>query len=118
MGGVSHTGLAAIIRELQRSALPCDSKIDKHVLQAVTLAEFDALRHVVPMPSDGGGEGFNWDMLDPNRLFATMAAEPGTFRDCVAAAIANHPPSRDQPWSLIVAFDEFAPGNKLNASAN
>ena len=58
------------------------------------------------------GRPFQWQVLHPSRLFASLASMD-TLQDALAAAIARTPPSQQHPWHLLVGFDEFVPGNKL-----
>ncbi len=55
-----------------------------------------------------------WEFADPNKLLASAVNESPGLRGLFAAAIARKPPSFDRPWSLIIGFDEFVPGNKLS----
>ncbi len=52
--------------------------------------------------------------MDPNRLLAaTIDVSPG-LRALFLEAVSRSPPSLEHPWSLVVGFDEFTPGDKLN----
>ena len=64
------------------------------------------------VPLEGGGS-FEWEFLSPTKLLAFRIQADADFQRMVAAAISSTPPSLGSPWSLVVGFDEFAPGNKL-----
>ena len=46
-------------------------------------------------------------------MFATMVSESAPLQQLLKKALRESPSSRERPWSLVVGFDEFVPGNKL-----
>ena len=68
------------------------------------------------MPSKDGGEPIVWETLEPSRLWCELIASSPRLSALIAVAIGERPPSPTSPWHLIIAFDEFAPGNKLNVN--
>ena len=45
-----------------------------------------------------------------------MVKENESLAKLFLEAASAWPPSPDQPWRLVIGFDEFAPGNKLNVN--
>jgi hypothetical protein len=70
------------------------------------------VRCVETMPLTVGGS-FEWEFADPGKLLANMVARSPALNNLFAETASRHPPSPDRPWSLVVGFDEFTPGNKL-----
>jgi len=67
---------------------------------------------VEDLPLDKGGT-FAWKYADPCELLMMVVSEAPLLSECFKHAAARSPPSRDRPWSLVLAWDEFCPGNKL-----
>jgi hypothetical protein len=61
------------------------------------------------------GSHIEWEFVDPNRMFAEAVDHSPGLAAMVSDAVRLSPPSMARPWSLIVGFDEFVPGNKLQA---
>jgi len=73
---------------------------------------FDDAKFVIKLPTDDGGE-FAWELVDPNPMFASVAAVNERWASLIKAAVAERPPTIDNKWSLILGYDEFSPGNTL-----
>ena len=67
---------------------------------------------VEDVPLSNGGT-FAWKYADPCKLLMMVMAEAPLLSECFKHAAARKKPSPDRPWSLVVAWDEFCPGNKL-----
>lgn len=91
------------------ACVKCSVRLCKHNSQQ---HRFRAVRHTLQMPLTAGGT-FTWEFADPNALLASMVAHSRQLNALFTEAVRRSPPSLDKPWSLVVAFDEFAPGNKL-----
>jgi hypothetical protein len=61
------------------------------------------------------GSHIDWEFADPNRLLAEAVDHSPGLAAMISDAVRRSPPSMARPWSLIVGFDEFVPGNKLQA---
>jgi hypothetical protein len=70
------------------------------------------VRCVETMPLTTGGT-FEWEFADPGKLLANMVDRSPALNLLFAEAASKHPPSIERPWSLVVGFDEFTPGDKL-----
>lgn len=112
VGGISNVGLSELLSSLKSEYDGLDVKSSVRSIAEVNQARFAELRAEISLPLSGGGE-FCWELLNPNKLLSFMVdscpSVAGVFRE----ALARTPPRADRPWSLIVGFDEFAPGNKL-----
>ena len=75
---------------------------------------FVSLRHIEHVPLAHGGN-FEWEFADPNRLLASIVEHSPGLTAMYADAVRRSPPSMEHPWSLVVGFDEFTPGNKLQS---
>ena len=61
------------------------------------------------------GSEWVWEYADPNLLLANIVNDSPGLNAISQAAVAKHPPSLRSPWSLVLGFGEFSPGNKLQA---
>ena len=82
------------------------------VLRAARLERFDAVMRTIEVETDDGGT-WTWPLCQPNLLFAIMASESAPFQQLIRESLRASPCSRERPWNLLVGFDEFVPGNKL-----
>ncbi len=86
-----------------------------HDLRRSHLDLFADLRKVLLVPLVGGGE-LQWEVLDyPKSLNHFVQLSLGLQR-VYRNALMQNPPSSHRPWSVCIAFDEFVPGNKLQAT--
>ena len=82
-------------------------------MQPRSWVRFAILAFAINMPKADSPETVEWTMLDPNRLLVEMGHSSARVNAVWAEAWAANPPSQARPWSLVLGFDEFAPGNKL-----
>jgi hypothetical protein len=115
VGGVSISGLAQILSRI--AAAPEIAEETAYSLQSAILDLFSRLRKVSKLPLRGGGE-LEWEVLDFSKTLPALLRESAELRNLYAAAVARSRPSAAQPWSAAVAFDEFCPGNKLQAAVD
>ena len=52
-------------------------------------------------------------MCHPGLLLSCAVAESPSLQRLFRDALRIRPCSREAPWSLVVGYDEFVPGNKL-----
>ena len=71
----------------------------------------------IEVEREGGGT-WQWPLCQPNLLFSTLVAESAQLQQVIEEALRTSPGTRDRPWHLIVGFDEFVPGNKLQLQPN
>lgn len=73
---------------------------------------FDGLKTTLKLDLIKGGS-HDWTVADVGLLLPRLISESGALQSAYASAVRTRPPTSQQPWNLIVAWDEFAPGNKL-----
>lgn len=108
-GGISISGLTDLLATLR--ANPVGDSTSIHYLREANAVEFDQLRRVVALPRVGGGT-VDWEFADPNKLLARAVERSPMLSKLYADALKQHPSSPQQPWRLIVGFDEFMPGQR------
>ena len=59
------------------------------------------------------GSHFDWSMAHPGLLMSLVLEETPALQELFARGLRKHPNTQDSPWSLVIGFDEFAPGDKL-----
>ena len=112
-GGVSISGSQRILRELGQSEVDVRD-LSTRQASVINHSTFDQLSHVEEVPTVDGGT-WQWELVDPSRLLSRLVSESPPLAELYAAACSSSPPSQASPWRLIVGFDEFTPGNKLQA---
>ena len=80
--------------------------------RAVDSELFDHMVHVIDVPLEDGTV-FQWEMLHPGRLLSCMVRDCPALQDMIGEAANRREPTESCPWSLVIGFDEFVPGNKL-----
>lgn len=119
VGGVSNRGLAEILKELRQHAKDCSlDGVGQWAVESEYHAKFDSLCHHVDMPLKGGLDSWRWSFVDPNKLLSHIVEASTLLTDLFSSAARRCPPSPQKPWSLVIGFDEFAPGNKLKVDNN
>ena len=76
-------------------------------------AKYESLHQVINLPLQDGGS-FKWELCHPGLPLTRIVSESAALQAAFKSALQRHPCSSDQPWRLLVAFDEHIPGNKLN----
>ena len=103
----TKSGLAEILRIMRR---PDE---ETRGLKALTTIERSIAQSTLQRRSYETDRGtiFDWPFACPALLLARLVQCPGLSRvwDC---ALREYPPSR-HCWRLMLAYDEFSPGNKL-----
>ena len=112
-GGATTRALQQIILRIREQPEILDSSRWK--LANANLEPFLRIRHVQPLKLRSGAS-FNWELCNPNRLLAYMVETCPRLNEMFCQAARNHVCSADQPWSLVIGFDEFCPGNKLKVN--
>jgi hypothetical protein len=59
------------------------------------------------------GDPWSWFYVDPCKLLTVLLTESVGLQGLYDGAWARTPATPQTPWSLLVAYDEFSPGNKL-----
>jgi hypothetical protein len=110
-GGVSIAGLAKVIAVLRGSG-SSGTQWDRIIMGDANSQVFHRIKcvDVVRMVS---GEPWSWFYIEPGKLLTAMLTESVGLQALFEGAWARSPATPQTPWSLLVAFDEFVPGNKL-----
>jgi hypothetical protein len=108
-GSISTAGLARLLDKLSSSTVPQLSRMD---LVRANMSIFDSVAHSIELDCLTGGPVL-WEFCDPNKLVAHVLANSESLQRVWAHAAEKNPPSPSRPWRLVLAFDEFSPGNKL-----
>ena len=103
----SDVELRRILQAREGSDAPTIKK-----LRAARYDRFDPVMRTIEVETDDGGT-WTWHLCQPNLLFATMVSESAPLQQLLRESLRSSPCSRDRPWNLLVGFDEFVPGNKL-----
>ena len=91
-----------------------DPDLGRHRVQQESHTSFDQIREEMTLPRSAGGEPVVWELCNPNLLMSDIIADSTHLQGLFADALARHPCTREQPWKLILAWDEYVPGDKLN----
>lgn len=102
----SASSLAAIMLELQGSNQSCN------YMSSVSHARFSTVCHEFALPKEGGGE-IRLELCDPMRLVYRLVEESEELQALFEWALRTTPNSDSAPWRLLIGFDEYTPGNKL-----
>ena len=103
----SDSELRRILQGREGSGAPSTKR-----LRAARFDRFDEVMRTIEVETDDGGT-WTWPLCQPNLLFAIMASESAPFQQLIRESLRASPCSRERPWNLLVGFDEFVPGNKL-----
>ncbi len=106
---MSIAGLAKLLPLASRATV---NEASSKQLRCANLDLFERLRKVLKVQLHSGG-ALDWEVLDFSKTLPFFLAASTTLRRLYTEAITKFPPSDARPWSAVVAFDEFCPGNKL-----
>ena len=59
------------------------------------------------------GDPVDWPMAHPGLLLQLVLTEKPALQEVFARGLRKHPNTKDSPWSIVIGFDEFSPGDKL-----
>lgn len=105
IGGISVSGLKTI---LERLACP----VDMSTLRRANREVFN-LHCVVEPLATTDGHPFAWQYLAPDSWMVALLDRKPHLNTLFAEAWRRRPATAERPWSLVLGFDEFVPGNKL-----
>jgi hypothetical protein len=107
-GGVSIDGLSKLLKQLH-----CDVA-SRSTLRRENDRVFAELCFREELPLHNGGS-WGWEFADPLKLLVARIEHSPEVARLFLDAVRRSPPSQEHPWSIVVGFDEFIPGNKLQA---
>jgi hypothetical protein len=107
-GGISIAGLTTVLDAVNPAAAPSNA-----ALRSCNMELFTKVRKVLRLPLSSGGH-LDWEILDMTKLLPSVLDTSDALRSLYEDAHVRRPSSSTNPWPVVVACDEFAPGNKLN----
>lgn len=113
IGGVSMSGLTQLLSRIRNQGDP--GSVSRFRLHTLNLERFSHMHNSFKIPMKGGGE-FVWETVDFTKALPALLECSAALAQVYADAFRRSPPSRDRPWSAVMSYDEFCPGNKLQAS--
>ena len=105
-------GLASLIATL-RGTDPSGIEWDRKVLGQANHQLFHRIKCVDDVRTLSG-TSWSWIYVDPCMLLTVLLTESAALQALYTEAWARSPATPRNPWSLLVAYDEFVPGNKLS----
>ncbi len=60
------------------------------------------------------GSVFTWEYAEPIHLIQLSLDASPELQNRYAETLRHHPGTREQPWTIVVGFDELVPGDKLS----
>jgi hypothetical protein len=108
-GGTSIQGLSQIFELLDGTTI---QRVSRSALNDANREVFGRHSFVEQLPLHDGSS-FAWELLDPNLWLTSLVGQSPVLHEIFRIATARFPPSEARPWRLVLGFDEFAPGNKL-----
>ena len=74
-------------------------------------ARYDLVKTSISLELNDGSWR-EWSVADPGLLLSMVLRERPELANLFAVGMDAHPCSSSLPWSIIVGFDEYTPGNK------
>ena len=108
-------GLRDIARRLLRTNdLPgvLGALASKKITEGSIKAALDGIVHTETLKLTDGSEE-QWDLCEPNLLLGRVIETCPALAEVYGQLANEHEPTPEDPWRLIVCFDEYTPGNKL-----
>lgn len=115
LGGVSDAALARILQSLH--AEPLDGNISRQAINRASGSSIADARATIRLPTDDGGV-FEWTYLQAHVVLTEAVRSSQGLTTAVEEAWARRPCSFEEPWSLVMYFDELTPGNVLRPQNN
>ena len=114
VGNVSIKGLAELVCRVRADR---GDRSEAHIRRLLNTANhriFNELACSVDLPLADCGTPWSWQYADPGALLAKITEASPEVAHAYRRAWDRAPSSPEAPWHLVVAFDEFIPGNKLS----
>ena len=110
LGRSTQEGLQEILRVVSANPEALDAK--RRDMYRASRDLLSGVKMTLEMPTLKG-PAFNWVFLHPGRLVTKLTEESSEISEIFATAFNKKKPTFNDPWTLVVGFDEFVPGNKL-----
>ena len=116
-GSISNAGLQFLLTRIKEN--PDLINVSRNELLEQFHARFDLVKTSISLELNDGSWR-EWPVADPGLLLSMVLQERPELANLFAVAMDAHPCSSSLPWSIIVGFDEYTPGNKtkLNNQKN
>ena len=75
-------------------------------------SRFEDVKISIPI-QQSNGVTWDWPIAHPGHLLTRLVSESVPLQSIFASRLALEPSAKSSPWDLVIAFDEFVPGNKL-----
>ena len=105
------SGLAQLISNLTDDNSTAEGL--RHSLRAQNRKIFDSICCTERLRYAASGKEAVWVFAEPGPLLALLVEKSAALTTLYEDAWARHPSSYGSPWSAVVGFDEFLPGNNL-----
>ena len=109
--GASSCALRKVIEALG------EERPSREALQAARTRKFRSLATTLHVETKDG-TGWDWTLCHPNLLLSQMVNESPSLQQIFSDALRARPCSKESPWNLVIGYDEFVPGNKLQVQAS
>lgn len=110
-GGVTDSALLKIARKIKANPI-LEGGFTHTQLKQAGAGVFDEVRHIEKLRMQDGTE-WMWELCEPNLLLSKLVRHSPRLQARYAAALAQFPCSMARPWSMVIALDEYTPGNAL-----
>ena len=108
--GISRSALERVVAKLCRRARGAESA--RTITRRAHDARFQHVEARLELPSVRG-DAFVWRLCHPARMLELLLAESEQLQLWFSEAWEQHPCTERTPWTLLIGWDEFVPGNKL-----
>ena len=108
-GSISNVGLQFLLTRVKEN--PDLMNVSRDELLEQFHARFDLVKTSISLELNDGSWR-DWSVADPGLLLSMVLRERPELANLFAVAMDAHPCSSSLPWSIIVGFDEYTPGNK------
>ena len=111
---ISQSELSTLLASLRNIDL--SESFSRRVVGEYVHERIQHLTHVFELDLQDHEQPFQWVILHPLKLLQELLDTSASLKEAYIEAANRSPLGPDRPWSLIIGFDEFAPGNKLKVN--
>jgi hypothetical protein len=112
---VSNAAMVDILNTIRKhpEVLENSSSVTRQDLDRLHEDHIRKVEKTLRLPHTTPGQHVDVTICDIGLLLHHLVSKRQGMQAMYASAIAAKPPSMENPWSLVVAFDEFTPGAQL-----
>jgi len=110
IAGISDSGLALIIENLQRDGI--EEPVSRHDCHKAALDSIRSSDRKISLPLVKGGT-WEWHYLLPQTIVKESVEGNRAVAEAYREVLARRPNSMESPWHMIWYFDELTPGNVI-----